>query len=395
MKPNGDEKKYTGSNDPGGCGTNMTMPELAAASFAVPGERIAVVEPYGQGIIHDTYLVKLSSRTGQFILQRINTSVFKKPELIIHNLQMVSRHMQERRKLAGGKISTEWQILHVLPAKDGRNFFNDPEGGFWRALPFIQGASSLERITCNKDALEVGRALGTFHWLLSDLDTELLHETLPGFHNMELYLKQYDAVLDRKRQACKVGRSCQEFIADRRGWAPVLEEARRSEILRLHIIHGDPKINNIMVDNRTGKAVSLIDLDTVMPGLVQYDVGDCLRSCCNTWGEDTADIAGVRFDLDLCRVVLTGYMEMAGCFLTEKDLGFFFDAIRLIPFELGLRFYTDFLAGNVYFKVSAAKQNLERAMVQFKLVQSIEDQEEKIREIIEENRAALFHCKPR
>ena len=373
----------------------MTMPELAAASFAGPGERIAAVEPHGQGIIHDTYLVRLSGMAGQFILQRINRGVFKKPEFIMHNLQMVSQHMEERRKLAGNKISPEWQVLNALPARDGRNFFIDPEGEFWRALLFIRGARPLERITCNKDALEVGRALGTFHWLLNRLDTELLHETLPGFHNIEQYLKEYDAVLDRGRQACKVSRSCQEFIAGRRSWAPVLEEARRDKILPLRIIHGDPKINNIMFDNVTGRAVSIIDLDTVMPGLVHYDIGDCLRSCCNTGGEEVADISGVGFELDLCREVLTGYMETAKSFLTEKDLDFFFDAIRLIPFELGLRFYTDFLAGNVYFKVSATNQNLDRAMVQFKLVQSIEEQEEKIREIIEESRTAIVHSKSR
>ena len=165
--------------------------------------------------------------------------------------------------------------------------------------------------------------------------------------------------------------------------------------LQMRIIHGDPKINNIMVDNTTGRAVSIIDLDTVMPGLVQYDIGDCLRSCCNTGGEDAPDISAVHFDIGLCRAVLSGYMEEAQRFLTESDLDYFFAAVRLIPFELGLRFYTDFLEGNAYFKVSSTSQNLDRAMAQFKLVQSIEEQEEGIREIIAEWSSIITPGKPR
>ena len=373
----------------------MTMPEQAAAFFVGPGETIAGIEPHGQGIIHDTYLVQLSRMAGEFILQRINRQVFRNPELIMHNLQVVSDHIRERKKLANSYIFTDWQMLDAITARDGRNFFIDPEGGFWRALRFIRGASPLERITSDKEALEVGRALGTFHWLLSDLDAGLLHDTLPDFHNVEQYLKHFDAVFDRDRKACEAGRICQKLIADRRSWAPVLEEARRRKILHLRIMHGDPKINNIMVDDVTGRAVSIIDLDTVMPGLVQYDIGDCLRSCCNIMGEEAADISVVRFDLDLCRAVLTGYVETAGRFLTERDIDYVFDAVRLIPFELGLRFYTDFLEDNVYFRVSSPNQNLDRAMVQFKLVQSIEGQEEEIREIIEESRASIRRSKYR
>lgn len=373
----------------------MGMPEQAAASFVGPEETIAAVVPHGRGIIHDTYLVKLSPIARQFILQRINTQVFKNPELIMHNLQMVTEHVRERRKPAGRKMLTDWQMVNIIPARDGSNFFIDPEKGVWRALRFIRGASPLERITGVNDAFEVGRALGIFHWLLNDLDTGLLHDTLPGFHNVEQYLEHYDTVLNRGGKAVKINRICQDFIAGRRSWAPVLEEARRCKILHLRIMHGDPKINNIMVDNVTGRAVSIIDLDTVMPGLVQFDIGDCLRSCCNTMGEEVVDTSVVRFDLDLCRAVLTGYMETAGRFLTERDLDFFFDAVRLIPFELGLRFYTDFLEDNVYFRVSSSNQNLDRAVVQFKLVQSIEKQEEEIREIIEESRAAIRRGKSR
>ena len=186
------------------------------------------------------------------------------------------------------------------------------------------------------------------------------------------------------------GSFCQQFVADRKRWAPVLENGRRENLLRVRVIHGDLKSNNIMVDRITGKAVSIIDLDTVMPGLAQYDIGDCLRSCCNTAGEEAVDLSAVRFDPESCEAVLSGYTETARNSVTGADFDFLFDAIRLIPFELGIRFYTDFLEDNIYFKVSRQEQNLDRAMVQFKLVESIEQQEDRLRAIIEECRVVFL-----
>ncbi len=151
----------------------------------------------------------------------------------------------------------------------------------------------------------------------------------------------------------------------------------------MRIIHGDPKINNVMLDNQTGRAVSMIDLDTVKPGLLHYDIGDCLRSCCNILGEEADDFDAVRFDLGRFEAVLSGYTAAAHENLSAQDFDFLFDAIRLIPFELGLRFYTDYLEGNLYFKISHPMQNLDRAMVQFRLVESIEQQEAKIKAFIE------------
>ena len=305
----------------------------------------------------------------------------------MHNLRLVCAHMQERRKAGGSAIDANWQMLQSIPARDDRDLFVDADGAFWRALSFIRGANPLEKISCLHDAREAGRALGIFHWLISDLNPELLHVTLPGFHNIEHYLKQYDEVIVRSNKSGEDGNFCQQFVEDRKRWAPVLENGRRENLLRVRVIHGDPKINNILVNRNTGEAVSIIDLDTVMPGLVLYDIGDCLRSCCNTAGEEVADFSAVRFDLERCGALLSGYTGAAGEVLTGRDFDLLFDAVRLMPFELGLRFYTDFLKGSKYFKVSRRDQNLERAMVQFKLVESIEEQEEGIRAVIEECRA--------
>ncbi|HAX76424.1 MAG TPA: aminoglycoside phosphotransferase, partial [Cyanobacteria bacterium UBA11372] len=164
----------------------------------------------------------------------------------------------------------------------------------------------------------------------------------------------------------------------------ILENAKTEGKLPLRLMHGDPKINNVMFDTATGKAVSVVDLDTVKPGLVHYDIGDCLRSGCNPAGEETADWQSVRFDTDLAQGILQGYLSVAKAFLTENDYAYIYDAIRLIAFELGLRFFADHLAGNVYFKVKYAEHNLARALVQFKLTESIESQEITIRRIIED-----------
>ncbi len=358
----------------------------AAEQFIGTGDKIAGIERFGHGIINDTYLVVLEHQAKQFIVQRINTDVFKDPAAIMHNLRLVSEHVRNRIRISGSWLETEWQMLQVIPTRDGRDFFVDAKENFWRAIHFIRDAYPLERISSLAEAEEVGRAVGIFHRLTRDLKPELLRETLPGFHNIEQYLQHYDAVRGRMGSSRYADEFCRNFITARRSWAPVLEKARKGKALRAQVVHGDPKINNIMINSRSGKAVSIIDLDTMMPGLVHYDIGDCLRSCCNIMGEEAFDPGAVRFDLGRCKAVLTGYTTVARSFLTSRDFDFLFDAVRLIPFELGLRFYTDFLEGNRYFEVSRDSQNLDRARVQFKLVESIEQQEEAVRLLIEECR---------
>ncbi|MEL6881419.1 MAG: aminoglycoside phosphotransferase family protein, partial [Cyanobacteria bacterium J06607_10] len=175
---------------------------------------------------------------------------------------------------------------------------------------------------------------------------------------------------------------CLAFVAQRREWAHVLEVAKEAGHLPLRPIHGDPKVNNIMLGT-DGKAVSLIDLDTLKPGLVHYDIGDCLRSGCNPLGEETHDWQAVTFDTERAKAMLEGYLSLAKDFLTEQDYRYLYDAIRLIAFELGLRFFTDYLAGNVYFKVNDPDHNLRRSLVQFKLTESIEAQADALKAIIE------------
>ena len=173
-----------------------------------------------------------------------------------------------------------------------------------------------------------------------------------------------------------------KFVEERRVFAHVLENAHTSGHLPLRPIHGDPKVNNVMINDTTGKAISLVDLDTVKPGLVHYDIGDCLRSGCNPLGEDAEDWEAVHFDPEIGAAILEGYLTEARVFLTDADYAYLFDSIRLLTFELGLRFFTDYLAGNVYFKVKYPEHNLQRALVQFKLTESIEAHEADIRHIV-------------
>jgi len=363
----------------------------AAAQFVLQGEIVAV-EPYGSGNVHDTYLVTLAGAGVQpFILQRINTHVFRRPELITANMRALSDHVEARlaRDLTGfGKPvrSSErppWVTPRILPTRDGKDYWMDASGAFWRAQTFVPSSRCYLTVQGIAHAREAGYALGRFHSMLADMDPAHLHDTLEGFHVTPRYLAHYDRVLSawsgEDGPEIAYGR---QFIAARRAWAFVLEDARERGELVLRPIHGDPKIDNIMIDKDTGLAVSIVDLDTVKPGLIHYDIGDCLRSSCNPLGEETLDLDAVRFDLDLCRAILEGYLSVAAPFLSPADYAYIYDAIRLIAFELGLRFFTDHLEGNVYFKARHARHNLDRALVQFRLTESIEAQEAEIRAVI-------------
>lgn len=347
---------------------------------------IVNVEEYGSGNVNDTYRVTVrGAREPYFILQRINTHVFRRPELIMLNLRVFSDHVQARLARAESTDGHVWQIPRILATHTGATHYLDEHGAFWRALSFIDHARTHNQVNDLHHAGEVGYALGKFHHLISDLSTDHLHDTLEGFHIAPRYLQQFDEVATRAPTSAEE-KFCFAFVQTHRGIVSVLEDAKAQKKLRLRPIHGDPKVNNIMIDDATGRAVSVIDLDTVKPGLVHYDIGDCLRSCCNPLGEETLDFEAVRFEPDICRAVLQGYFSVAKNFLDTNDHAYLFDAIRLLAFELGVRFFTDYLAGNVYFKTKSPEHNLHRALVQFKLTASIVAQERRIRALINDLR---------
>jgi Ser/Thr protein kinase RdoA (MazF antagonist) len=359
-----------------------------ANQFNLQGQ-VTDIRAFGNGNINDTFLVTLeNSILKHCILQRLNRHVFRQPQLVMQNLRVFTDHATKR--LQDFALDRRWEIPSIVLTQDEREYWMTAEGEFWRAISFIDNAQTFDTITDIDRAREAGYALGTFHNLLSDLPPAKLADTLKGFHITPRYLQEYEAVLAK----CDRDRSpeidfCLQFIQNRKTWARVLEQAKFRGELPLRLMHGDPKINNVLFDTHTRRAISIIDLDTLKPGLVHYDIGDCLRSSCNFLGEETQQWQSVRFETELAQAILQGYVFQAKSFLTENDYEYIYDAIRLLAFELGLRFFTDYLAGNVYFKVRYKEHNLARALVQFQLTQSIEAQKSAICAIVGDLRRDL------
>ncbi|MCI0507443.1 MAG: aminoglycoside phosphotransferase family protein [Gammaproteobacteria bacterium] len=363
-----------------------------AGQFRFPG-RVDQIQPYGSGIINDTYVVTFANpapaphpRLGKrAILQRINRQVFSNPAQVLHNQQLLLHHIS--RQESASQTDQDFLLAPLYTTHGGESYFEDEDGEVWRATAFIEGTVSFDTLGSLQQATEVGAVLGTFHQRVHDLPIERLYDTLPGFHITPDYLRRYDQVIaaysgnstgsdaDSEEQ-----RFCREVITANRALADVLVKAKPP--LTTRVMHGDPKLNNILFDTESGKAISIIDLDTVKPGLIHYDIGDCLRSCCNRSGELPDTPANTEFDTAVCRAILQGYASGAAPFLQSQDFDYIFPATMVLPFELGLRFFTDYLQGNRYFKVSSPKDNLRRAITQFVLLQSIQRQEAAIRKII-------------
>jgi hypothetical protein len=345
------------------------------------------VREFGNGNINGTYLVSLDvPKNKHFILQRINTQVFQQPELVMQNMNTFTQHVCKKLQSSPLEDNRRWEVPAVLKTKQQQDYIIDAQGSFWRAISFIEAATTLETVENYQHGTEVGYVLGMFHNLISDLPCEQLADTLPGFHVTPGYLKNYEQVSQNSKNPSIDVKYCLDFVRDRLNCSYILETAKSQGELCLRPIHGDPKVNNIMIDNATGQGIGMIDLDTVKPGLVHYDIGDCLRSSCNALGEETQAWENIVFDTDICQAVLKGYLDVAKNFLTDGDYQYIYDGIHLIAFELGLRFFTDYLAGDIYFKTKYPEHNLIRALVQFQLTKSIESQKVIICNIIEEMR---------
>jgi len=273
----------------------------------------------------------------------------------------------------------EWPCLIRFPrlirSPAGETAFIDSMGNYWRLLTWIENTRTMATIGSCEQGRAVGRLLGCFHQVLRDLPVDELYDPLPGFHHTPTCLRRYDQIAENRPDCSSSdGREqqCAVFIDQFRDRVDILEKHRRS--LSASIIHGDPKVGNFLFDAGGEQAVSLIDLDTLMPGLLLHDLGDCLRSCCNPAGEEVDSPERIVFDRSLFAAVMAGYCENALDLLGKIDRDLLVDAVFLICFELGLRFFTDYLEGNPYFKVKRPEQNLQRALVQFYLAASIDNQ---------------------
>lgn len=356
--------------------------------FAVNG-RLVTINPTGTGNVNDTFLAifRNTYQEEQIILQRINRSVFPRPQTIMENLRVMSEHIHPKLEHEADAADRVWQMPQIVQTRSGADFYTDENGDVWRAITRIPSATSFDESQGAEHAMECGTVLGHFHYLLSDLDPARIADPLPGFHITPRYLAKYDRTLSTSEGQARVKASMEarrmaKFVEDRRAFAATLQNALDTGKLKLRLMHGDPKVNNIMIDNYTGKGTSIIDLDTVSPGLIHYDFGDALRSICNPAGEECDNLNQVVFDLDLCAAFCRGYLSTAKDFLTDYDREFLYPAVRLITFELGLRFFEDYVSGNKYFRVRFPEHNLNRARVQFRLCESIEARERSIRELL-------------
>ena len=360
-----------------------------ATQFDVRG-RLVTLQPLGAGNVNDTYrvIMRTTFSEEQFVLQKINQAVFTDPAAVMSNMQIITDFAHQKIEAEADDSDRIWQLPRIIQTKDGKGFVVDDDGEYWRGLSMIASTRSYEKVESPEVATEAGRVLGHFQRIIADCPLDDLQDTLPGFHITPQYLEKYDAALSTDRgqerlnasmEAMRLGR----FVENRRDLTTILQDAFDRGELTIRPIHGDPKITNIMIDQFTGKGTCIIDLDTVKPGLIHYDFGDAVRSSCNPAGEETDDLSEVYFDVDLFEALFNGYLKEAGEFLTDNDKTYLFDSIRLITFELGLRFFADYLAGDVYFKTIYDGQNLNRARVQFALCESIEAREPKIRRVLD------------
>lgn len=365
-------------------------PSRAAEFFEVPGRHVYSTG-LGRGNVNDTYesVFRDGAAVKRIVLQRINRNVFAHPEWIMANMRTVTEHIERKVREESSSTPREWGFPTVIRTRTGEDFLLDPDGEYWRALTMVDSATSYERVRDAEHAMECGLVLGCFHRLVKELDPGGFHDTLPGFHNCPRYLERYDATVagedkEGRLDGSKEVERLQAFVEERRALAGVLEDARARGELKESLIHGDPKVDNIMLDDFTDEGIGIVDFDTVKPGLIHYDFGDALRSVCNPAGEDAANLGDVTFDVDLCEAFVKGYVRQARKFLSDQDRRYLYDSIRLLAFELGLRFLQDYLAGDVYFKVQNEEHNLIRARVQFKLCESVEINENSIRDVLEQ-----------
>ena len=347
-----------------------------AARFDCIGQ-ILSIDPHGKGLINDTFLV--TTTDARYILQRINRHVFPHPRRIMANLERIAAHIAAR---PGADVRLPELIAPVDPTRG----YVEQDGHIWRMTEFVAGARVIEKIENASQGRRLGQALGAFHFALHDLAPDEIAISLPGFHLTPDYLERFDQIL-RDNDGVDQGetmRRCIGAVDSRRTLAAALEEPRQNARLPERVVHGDPKIDNVLFDATGEQVLSIIDLDTVQPGLIHHDIGDCLRSCCNRRGEGATDPAEIRFDLDICYAILEGYARQMREVLTPTEIDLLFDGIRLMPYELGIRFLTDHLNGNRWFRVDYPKQNLDKALVQFALLAAIEAKEPEIRGIIAE-----------
>jgi hypothetical protein len=347
----------------------------AAQEFAVEGTLVSLA-PNGSGHINDSYcaVFEQGGRHRRFLLQRVNTHVFHDALALMENIERVTTH------LAGKGPEESRRVLTLVRARGGGPGLMDPEGNFWRMYGFIEGARSYDVVETAAQAYEAARAFGEFQRMLADLPLPRLHETIPDFHNTPKRLAALKHAVEEDMLGRAEGAEREiAFALERESVTCLLVEAGLPE----RVTHNDTKINNVLLDERTGEGICVIDLETVMPGLAPFDFGDMVRTMSCRAAEDERDLSLVKMEMEMFEALARGYLSVAGAFLLDLEKRMLVQAGRVITLEQGIRFLADYLEGDQYFKVHRAGQNLDRARAQFRLVESLEEQAAAMERVVE------------
>jgi len=357
--------------------------ESIAQKFRVDGEFLSA-RPYRSGHINDTYLVVLK-RGGQpvpHIFQRINHHVFKKPPQLMDNIIRITGHIRAKL-ISTGATDPARRVLTVIPTKEQRNYYLDRESHYWRAYMFITGAQTYNTPISNEQAFQATFAFGKFQEMLLDLPGTPLHETIPNFHNAPIRFHEFRQALKNDRFGrAKAAKPEIDFLLEQAGLFDTLSGLVKGGKIPVRITHNDTKVNNVMLDDETGEGICIVDLDTVMPGLSLYDFGDLARTTLCDAAEDERDLQKVEINLSRFEAIAKGYLTAASGFLKKTEIAHLLTGAKMMTLLIGMRFLTDFLEGDHYFKIQREDHNLDRCRVQFKLVRSLIKHEQEITDLI-------------
>jgi thiamine kinase-like enzyme len=357
------------------------------SKFAIDGQFVEA-SPYGSGHINDTYAVICNENTAKkrYIIQRINHNIFKNPPQLMDNIVRVTRHIFNKLEPITTKDEIYRNVLTVIPTHNGSDYHKDADGNYWRAYYFVENAKTYDVITNIDQAYQSAKAFGNFQSMLTDLPQPPLFDTIPDFHNGPKRFKTFQQAVETDicNRAKDAKKEIDFVLANRRIFETVPELIEQGK-LPLRITHNDTKINNVMIDDNTGRGICVIDLDTVMPGSALYDFGDIMRTTISRSEEDERDLSKVFVQMSWFEAILKGYLESASIFLNKTEKEHLVFGGKLITFIIGTRFLTDFLSGDVYFKVHRDGHNLDRCRTQFKLVASIMSNEHEMSKLVEKH----------
>lgn len=356
--------------------------ERIFVQFETQGSPVSIT-PFGSGHIHDSYRVTTAEEDlPDYLMQKVNSLVFRRVTSMMENIERVTQHMRNKLRKAG-VADVHRSVLRVIPTSRGLSYYIDDQDQYWRMYLFIDNAYSFEKPENGEQAFEAGASLGRFQQHLIDLPGKKLHETIPHFHNMKRRFRSFNKVIKQDPvDRLKYVEEEVRFALRRKEEMNMITELGKGGFLPLRVTHNDTKFNNLLFDER-GKALTWVDLDTVMPGYVHYDFGDAVRSLANTGKEDETDISNLSFNFSYYETFCEGYLGEMVSLLTPIELIHLAFSPKMMTFIMGLRFLTDFIAGDVYYKTSFPDQNLFRCRSQFSLLRQMDEAFEEMKRVVE------------